>query len=281
MNVLILGLALALLCTSFTAERLRPGSHLLTNACALFAAAALASSSLLTLTAGLRVGEVPADGLALLGLAALYALLAGTSFGGGESRNLATVLGACALVAGGAGLVLALSGPVLGISIALIAALLASLADHLQEPRAQMAALVALIFGIAFALIVRAPLTEMFYGQDPGQDLTSVLAAALAASSIAWLARLDAADDGDWFDVGMAHLQWRLRSVLLWVAILLACYGAILTSLLLFTLFAGEHLSRPTRLGALGFSLVMIFFGSFLYRRFSGRLLGYDSLLAD
>lgn len=230
-NIVLLALAALLLPSAVIAELRRPGAYPLMNFCGVAASAFLAADALSKLLSGAVLG-VSADGWALLALAGVYAGAALWAFRGYSGRDLGTVLaGASATVLAVAVAVL-VSGEERAIIYALAAVLLGSLATHQREPRFQVGALAFLALAVAHAVVVQAPPTQLLFDSDhPAGGVPSVAAAVLASFALARYAVLDAAEEGDAIDEQIAGLQWRLRSWLPVVAVLLSAYGVCLLGL--------------------------------------------------
>jgi uncharacterized membrane protein len=177
-------------------------------------------------------------GLALLGLAALYGVLAAAAFRIEGQRDLSTLLWGTALVLGYGASDRLLPGTLHAVTLAIAAAALAWIARRVREPRFLAAAAVVLLVDVATALIRLAPPTHLFRAQaHPGNGAVAVLVVAVAAAVVATLA-------------GRAtELRRRGHDLGWWMAGTLAVYGLSLLVLELFQRAFGASIQTDFQRG--------------------------------
>lgn len=150
--------------------------------------------SLLVLLSGVVGGAASAaqfdgrrEGWALLALASVYGAIAGFLFPARRHRDLSALLAAVGLAVAAFALADLLSGPTLAIAWAAEAAVLAWLARRISEVRYQLAALVYLGAAFAHALVIDAPVTQLYEaGAKPAQGTLALVGFALSAGIFAW-----------------------------------------------------------------------------------------------
>lgn len=206
---------------------------------------------------GGNVGVVDERGLGFLGLAALYAVLAGAVFRLEGQRDVSTLFCSTALVLGYGSSERLVPGMyhVLALSIASVA--LAWLATRAREPRFLVAAGATLLVGIATVVFSVVPPSHLFLAQThPGHAALATLFVALAAAAVAHIV----GDGGE--------LRRRSRSFGWWSAGVLAVYGLSVFILALFqasfaasvdTNFHRGHTAVSAFWGLIG--LALLYFG--------------------
>lgn len=265
-NLALLALAGLLLPTALVAELRRPGAYPLMNFCGVAASAFLASDALIKLLSGELLGA-SLEGWALLALALVFAAVAAFAFREPQGRDLGTVLAAVSAAVLGVAVAFLVGGEERAIIYALAAVLLGSLADHQREPRFQVGALALLALAVAHAVIVQAPPTQLLFDSShPAAGVPSVAAAVLASFALARYAVLDAAEEGDAIDEQIAGLQWRIRSWLPVVAVLLSAYAVCLLGLEVAQALAGD-LTLLQRELAIAVAGLLLLVGFDAYRR--------------
>ena len=188
----------------------------------------------------------PAEGFALLAVAATYGAAAARFLARGSRRDLSSLLWAVALALGAVAVADLLSGDALGVAWAAEAALLAWMAVRIHEPRFQLGALGYLSLAAVHAVAIDAPPRQLFVvTAHPAAGTVSVVAAALAALVCAACAsprsrqRRPAAGAFAVLEplfATVAAKQRALRAAFLWLAGVLATYAVSLALLELFTL---------------------------------------------
>jgi uncharacterized membrane protein len=130
------------------------------------------------------------EGWALLAVAALYGALAGFLFPARRHRDLSALLAAIGLAIAAFAFADLLSGPSLAIAWAADAAVLAWLARRIGEPRYQLASLAYLAAAVVHAVVIDAPLTQLYEaGAQPAEGGLALLGVAVSAAIAAWYCR--------------------------------------------------------------------------------------------
>ncbi|MFN2466971.1 MAG: DUF2339 domain-containing protein [Gaiellaceae bacterium] len=208
--------------------------------------------------------RVSALGLALLALAAAYAVSSAVLFQQRARRDLSALLGAIALGLTALALAELFSGATLAIAWAAEAAVLAWLARRIDESRYELASLVYLVLAVGHALGLDAPFDHLFRDvPDPASGALSLVAAAAGAAAFAFHCRpwRDArADEGGRFlakavaDLELARPA--LRAGTAWLAPALTVYAASLVLLELFSSFDWGHAAVTGLWSATGAAVV-------------------------
>ena len=188
----------------------------------------------------------PAEGFALLVVAATYGAAASAFLACRSRRDLSSLLWAVALAVAAVSAADLVSGSVLAVAWAAEAALLGWLAVRIREPRFQLGALSYLALAAIHAVAIDAPLRRLFVVSDhPAAGALSVVAAALAALVCAVSASPRMTSDRPATGAlavlqplfaSVAANQRALRAGLLWAAGTLATYAVSLALLELFAL---------------------------------------------
>jgi uncharacterized membrane protein len=184
-----LAVAAAALVTGFLVERaLAEEGTTVLGGVLLAASAALAAYGSATLVTG-DLGSADGDGLALLGAAAVYGLLAAAVFARRLGRGLSTLLGGLALLLAVPASELLLSGTWLVASWAAAAVVLAWLATRLEEPRLHPAALALAVLALGATLVHLAPPLDLLVEDpEPADGVPALLLCLGAALALAVLA---------------------------------------------------------------------------------------------
>jgi uncharacterized membrane protein len=191
----------------------------------------LTLSAVTTLLDG-RIWRIDLQGAGLLGVAALYGLVAAGFLPHPEHRNFSTtfwVLGVAVLAAAEAQL---FGGQWLVVAWAATGVALAALTRLTSERRLQVAA--ATYLGLAFALsfFTQATLFDLFSaGEHPGAGVPGLVAVILATFATARLCSAPRQPAQDRFDEMLDGRQAQLRSRGTWIAAGLALYALSLTIL--------------------------------------------------
>jgi uncharacterized membrane protein len=209
------------------------------------------AASLVLLSAGFAGSSAvhlfrnPAEGFALLVVAATYGAVASGFLARGARRDLSSLLWAVALSLAAVSAADLLSGDVLAVAWAAEAAVLAWLVGRAREPRFQLGALAYLALAAGHAVTIDAPPRRLFVqGGHLAAGIISVAAAALASLICAYTAR-QATDEGpatgvfaplEPFFAWMKENQRVLRAALLWTAGVLTTFAVSLGLLEVFTL---------------------------------------------
>jgi uncharacterized membrane protein len=136
--------------------------------------------------------EGRAEGWATLLAAGTYGALAAMLFPAKRHRDLSALLGAIGLALAAVGLAELLSGPTLAIAWAAEAAVLAWLAQRIDEKRYQLASIAYLVAALVHGLLLDAPPTQFFQASvRPAQGAVAFVGAALAGAVVAWYVRKD------------------------------------------------------------------------------------------
>lgn len=188
----------------------------------------------------------PAEGFALLVVAATYGAAASVFLARRRRRDLSSLLWAVALAVAAVSAADLFSGNALAVAWAAEAALLAWLAMRIREPRFQLGALVYLALAAVHAVAIDAPPRRLFVvSAHPAAGAVSVVAAALAALAGAAYAsrrRPSGPPAAGAFAVLEPLFAWVganqrvLRAAMLWTAGILATYAISLALLELFAL---------------------------------------------
>jgi hypothetical protein len=189
-----------------------PGSLTGESVGSLLVSLALLLAGLLVLVPD-RVAGADGDGLVVLGVGALYTVLAAGAFSRANQRDPSTLLWALGLAVAAVGEEMLLSGVWLVLVYTLTAALLCVVAVAVGERRMQVAALVYLALGALLALGEEAPPSHLVIGRaHPGHGVPSLLLVIGATAVLAWA------------------LSWNERHRLqaIWVAGALSVYAASL-----------------------------------------------------
>ena len=153
------------------------------------------------------------EGAALLGLAALYAVISVTLHRR-TARNPSTVFWALALGVAAAADVLLLHGTYAVLGWAATGVAVGWLARRVAEPRLQFGAVALVGLAVVWAFAIQAPPTHLFTTlQHPANGTASIFIAALAVAGVAFFARAE-----------LGRLQF-LRTAPRWLAGGLAVYG--------------------------------------------------------
>jgi uncharacterized membrane protein len=196
-------------------------------------------------------------GYAILVAAAAFGALASAVFPRAADRDLSALLGAVALALGAVGLAVVLDGPGLAIAWAAEAAVLAWLAQRIDEPRYGLAA-PAYLAAAAVAAAVEAPLADLYEPtSDPARGALGPCAVALAAAVVAYYSRPwadERAERGFFalFEPLMAgfrrsHALW--RGVAGWLSGIAAIYTASLATLALVQTLDGGSVEQAFERG--------------------------------
>jgi uncharacterized membrane protein len=148
---------------------------------AIVAALVLASVGL-GVAGALQLTDGDWEGYSLLGLAALYSVLAIYAYF--RDRDLSTLLWAPALVVAGYAATLLLDGTWLVLAWAATAAALAWLADSTEERRLQLASFGLLVFAAGHALGIEAPPAEFFEANATPADGVPALLLVIGATAV-------------------------------------------------------------------------------------------------
>jgi uncharacterized membrane protein len=131
-----------------------------------------------------------AQGLALLGLGALYGTIGAALLRRPGFRDLATLYWATGLALGGTAAPRLLDGTLTVVAWAAASVMLAWLATRAREVRFLVAAVPFLGLALAHALVLESPPSHLFAARlDPGAGAPAVLVAAAALAGVAWFAR--------------------------------------------------------------------------------------------
>jgi uncharacterized membrane protein len=226
-----LAVAAAALVTGFLVERaLAEEGTTVLGGVLLAASAALAAYGSATLVTG-DLGSADGDGLALLGAAAVYGLLAAAVFARRLGRGLSTLLGGLALLLAVPASELLLSGTWLVASWAAAAVVLAWLATRLEEPRLHPAALALAVLALGATLVHLAPPLDLLV-EDP-EPADGVPALLLCLGAVLALARFApiAVAARDRFDAELAAAGARWRTAALCGAGVVGLYAGSLALL--------------------------------------------------
>ena len=166
------------------------------------------------------------EGVALLGVAAVYAAAAAVFFIRPRNLDLSALLGAIGLAIGAVAVADLLSGPALAIAWAAEAAVLSWLAVRIRDIRYQLASFVYLVLAAGHAVLLDAPPRQLFVERPhPAEGVAAVIAAAAAAAVFAERCRHERAED--WFQQVRAS-QLVLRFTWGWLAGVGLLYAASL-----------------------------------------------------
>ena len=204
-------------------------------------------SATLVIVAGVVAGAAGAElfagderGWAILAAAFAFGALAMALFPRAADRDLSALLGAVALALAAIGLAVLLTGPSLAIAWAAEAAVLAWLAQRIDEPRYSIAALGYLGAAVIVALI-EAPPADLYEAvAEPAAGAVGPLAVALGALVVAFYSREWVAERRStsgffaYFEPaieGFRRLHALWRSLAGWVAGIAAVYAASLGAL--------------------------------------------------
>jgi hypothetical protein len=200
-------------------------------------------SATLVIVAGVLAGVTGAAlfagddrGWMILAAALVFGALAATLFWRPADRDLSALLGAVALALGAVGLAVILDGPSLAIAWAAEAAVLAWLAQRIDEPRYSIAAL-AYLGAAAVDAAIEAPPADLYEAiADPARGALAPLAVAVGAAVVAYYSRpwADERSEHGFFaflepllaSFRGAHELW--RAVAGWLAGIAAVYAASL-----------------------------------------------------
>jgi uncharacterized membrane protein len=128
-------------------------------------------------------------GWAIIVAALAFGVLAAALFPRPADRDLSALLGAVALALAAIGLALILTGPSLAIAWAAEAAVLAWLAQRIDEPRYAIAAL-AYLGAAAVDAVIEAPPADLYQAvSDPARGALAPMAVALGAAVVAFYSR--------------------------------------------------------------------------------------------
>jgi uncharacterized membrane protein len=196
-------------------------------------------------------------GYTILAAAAAFGVLAAALFPRETDRDLSALLGAVALALGAVGLAVILDGPSLAIAWAAEAAVLAWLAQRIDEPRYAVGAL-AYLGAAAVSALIEAPLADLYEAtSDPARGALGPLAVAVGATVVAYYSRPwpeERAERGffAFFEPLMAgfreaHALW--RSAAGWVSGTAALYAASLALLELMQRLDGVSVGRAFERG--------------------------------
>jgi len=221
-----------------------------------------------TLAGVAAYGRLSGDTLsvALLGIAAVYALVAAGFFGRAH-RDYSTVACGSALILAAVGEARLLDGQALPILWAASAAALVLLARAVEEPRFQLGALGYLAAAAVPTFALHAPPADFLRASEhPGSGVPSVLALA-AAAAVAALRSRPLRERRDELDESLARLQRLVNGPGRWVVGVIALYGLSLSILELAELvgtrdvasnFRGGHSGVSAVWGALGLALLYL-----------------------
>ena len=130
------------------------------------------------------------EGWAMLAAAAVYGLVAAALFPTRRHRDLSALTAAVALALAAVAFADLLSGPTLAIAWAAEAAVLAWLARVVGDVRYQLAALAYLAAALIHALLIDAPLTQLYDAVSrPTEGSIAIVAIAVSAAIGAWYCR--------------------------------------------------------------------------------------------
>ena len=188
---------------------------------------------------------VDSQGLALLAIASVELVAAGVLYGRRLLPELGALLGVAGLAVGAVACGDLLAGATLASAWAAEAAVLSWLAPRVRDARLQLASLAFLIAAAAHALVIDAPLRQLYVaGADPASGVLAVVAVAAATAVFAAFGR-PLPDEGnqrypgllaflEGAVSGLAGAYRERRIAALWVAATLSLYAAALTLLALF-----------------------------------------------
>jgi uncharacterized membrane protein len=155
-----------------------------------FPASLLVLSGVLAGVASVAQFDGRDEGWAMLAAAAVYGLVAAALFPTRRHRDLSALTAAVALALVAVALADLLSGPTLAIAWAAEAAVLAWLARVVRDVRYQLAALAYLGAALVHALLIDAPLTQLYDAvSTPTEGSVAMIAIAVSATIGAWYCR--------------------------------------------------------------------------------------------
>ncbi len=150
------------------------------------ASVAIGAAVLASLSTAILVSSQTWEGVALLGIAAVYGAAAAVFFVRPRNLDLSALLGAVGLAVTAVAVADLLSGPALAIAWAAEAGVLSWLAVRIRDVRYQLASLAYLVLAAGHAVIVDAPPRHLFVEvPHPAQGVAAVIAASLAAAVVA------------------------------------------------------------------------------------------------
>ena len=203
----------------------------------------LAVSAVTTLVDG-HYGRVDLEGLAMLGVAAVYVALGAVAFL--RERDLSSLMWGLGLVVAAGAEAELVSGVWLVLAWAGSAALLALLSDRLAEARLLAASGAYLVVSTFFTLAHEAPPSQLVHANGhPGRGIASVVLVAAAAAVFAFFCSAEASVAGDAEPSAYGRIAralderrrfWRLSAA--WGAGVLAVYALSLGILELYEQFA-------------------------------------------
>lgn len=210
-SLAFLAVAAAALLIGFEYQRLseRLGTVISVAVACVAVSFALAVAAVVELVDGERAG-VDLQGLAFLGLAAVYATFAALVFPRARHRDLSTLLWLTALVLVAAASVELVDGMYLTLALAAVAAGLAGLAVVAGERRFYLGSLGFLALALGNAVVLEAPPDELFSAnRHPGEGAPSLAFVVAAAVALALLLR----------PAPSARTSWTFSGELKWSAV--------------------------------------------------------------
>jgi hypothetical protein len=239
----------------------------------------IAAGVLASLSAAILVAGSTAEGSALLGVAAVDAVLAGLFFPRPRYNDLSALLATIALAIGAVAVADLLSGSSLALAWAAEAAVLAWLATRIGDVRYQLGSLAYLLLAVGHALVIDTPLRHLFVERaHPAAGVAAPIAVSVAAAVFAERFELGGGRIETKFERGHAAVSavWGVLALLLLYLGLtrrlslrlagFALFGVTLAKIFLYDLATLSPVARAMSFLAVGAVLLL---GGFFYQRLS------------